>query len=368
MEVLKYARKISLAKTFAAAALCSLISIYVAEPLAVQDLDDYAQDNNIPTEVFDGLPYKDQTKVYRKNLAGFFYDVGVSSWRMSKALGHKAFNEDDETLIRGAVTGAVLPLVYSYSLVLRTASNVTMAVLGYDINAYALPAYTADGECVINPPNEMTVREFIHQFTDIPKEHLSSFSDDISPIMPIMVHEAEHCGLILSQTLKERSLNSFTLGGEASADNQYMKQHQRLYPDSSLDRVFLYTRAVSLLSRKSFDAGHATSLNVDAYIRGAKPPTREEAYYNYGHLNELVKKELLDFKALGDDEDGEYYQAVYGVVQVLLNGDELTPLMRRAAELYVEGVEYIADNSPLFKAPEIQPKAQSISLPAPPSA
>lgn len=354
MGFFKAALKRPLVSIFGACAICSVLSTQLAEPLAVQDLDDYAADNGIPHQVFEGIPYQDNIKVYRNNPAGFFYDAGVSSYRTTKYMSHQLFEDEDSNFARGAVSVPIIALMYPVTVVNQVIGN----IFGGDLNAYALPGYTESGTAYINPPGDMTVKEFIHQFTNIPEEHISDIEDEVAPLIPIMAHEAKHSELILSKTAKERGLNSFVLGGEVEADNHYMSVHDDVFPNSDMDKIFFYTRAVSLFSRESiFDAGHATSLNVDAFLKGEDQPTREQAYYNYGHMNELIKKRLIDFDS---EDEGEYYQAVYNAVKDILENEEtVTPLMRRTGELYLEGVEYIADKSPLFKAPKPQLKTQA---------
>lgn len=359
MSEKKWGYRKALVGLFGACAMCSVLVTQFGEDLATQSLDDFAKEKDIPMRVFDGLPHKDSTRVYHKNLAGFFYDAGHLTWTSAEMSSRAIISNDERYILRGVVKGITATAVYPFVVTMQVVNN----LIGGDLNAYALPGISANDTCYINPPEEMTLTSFINQFTDIPQEHLSDISDEVSPTVPIMVHEAEHCNLVLEETLKERDLASFTTGGESNADNQYMKIHKTVYPQSDMDKIFFYTRAVSLFSREHvFDGGHATSLNVDAYLSGVKMPSREQAYHNYNHLNELIKKELLDFES---DDEGAYYQASYKAVQkILRDSDELTPFMRRAAEIYIEGVEYLADKSPLFTVPDVPPKTQALQGPS----
>lgn len=349
----------TLTTVFGFCALCSVASIHLGESFSVQSLDSFAKQNDIPEEVFEGLPYRDQTKVYKDNLAGFFYSAGALSWRQSRATGKGLFDKDDEKVHAAVASGVTLPFTYVYNLSSLAFSAGANKVLNIDINAYALPAYTADGTCLIKPPKDISQAEFIHQFTNIPDAHITQMKEEVRPMVPIMAHEAKHCELILGRTLKERALDSFVLGEEISADNHAMTYHDVLYPNSDFDQIFLYTRTVSLFSRKHVgDANHATSLALEAFLEQENQPARETVYHNYKHLRELVKRELLDLETDFLDEKGVYYQEVYKVMHKLLESEGLTPEMRRMAELYIEGINVIADKSPLFReAPAVKPQS-----------
>ena len=343
---------------FCASAAASILLTQLGEGVSTQSLEEFARDKDIPMQVFEDLPHKDHTRVYRDNIAGFYYDVGHNTWTTADLLSKQIVSNDERIYLRATVKVGSSVLIYPATLAMQLLGNLVAG----DLNAYAIPGVSSADTCYINPPGDMTLVSFIHQFTDIPEEHLSDITDEVAPIVPIMAHEAEHCNLVLGETFKERGLKSFTTGGESNADNHYMKMHKSIYPQSNMDKSFFYTRAVSLFSRENiFDGGHATSLNVDAFLNGVEMPSREQAYYNYGHLNELIKKELLDFES---DDDGAYYQAAYQAVQKLLReSDELTPFMRRAAEIYLEGVEYLADKSPLFTTSATPHKAQVLQGP-----
>jgi hypothetical protein len=71
-------------------------------------------------------------------------------------------------------------------------------------------------------------------------------------------------------------------------------------------------------------------------------PTRDEAYYAYAHLQELLDVEMMSYD---EDTDGRPYdEALYEALERIITNDDsayTSPLVKRAAELYIEGHDYI---------------------------
>lgn len=331
--VRKVTKQITLLRLLAAFGLASALVVNFGEDKASQTLDDYAAENDIPMEIFEGLD-TDKMRVYRGNAYSYLHMPGQTSGNVFRA----STNEGDESTLEVLGAGASAVISYPFALVQSFYDAATQEPMG----AYALPGVTSNDTCFIRPSGEAPVSELVHIFTGIPESDLPDFEDAehiVSAI--ILAHEARHCDEALAE--KEglfAGLQSLTIESETEADYHAMINIEEIFPDSDIPEIVRHARAMSPYRKGAPSAGHATALALDAYFNDRAMPTREEAHYTNEYLMEVVRREMADFD--GDTDSREYYEAVYEVMQDVIDNPTqfAPPLAIRAAQLYLEAVDF----------------------------
>jgi hypothetical protein len=328
------------------------VSIYnLGENLATDSYQDYANENGIPQAFVDHSPVKDNIRVYKNDTSTYFFKVGQNT---AYETGYRlAVDEANGDIEEGASFGrAWRAAYYGTASWVQNMSSVTVENQ-HPLNAYAL-RIPGDETCYINPPGEMTLPEFASLFTGIHPDNLLDLDSakEISPKIPVMIHEASHCSNNQPLSIIDAFMASYTLQGEARSDSDASLLINEHFKDSIMPELLYNIRAVAPL-RSPFGVGasHATAPLIDSPLNDGEKFSREDVYAAYIHLNELVKARSLAYRP---DMHGPYWLATYAVIKgSILKDDSLdiTRATRRAAELYVEGVEYLVPEL----APQVKP-------------
>jgi hypothetical protein len=329
------------------------VSIYnFGENLATDSYQDYANENGIPQAIVDHSPVKDNIRVYKNDTSTYFFKVGQNT---AYETGYRlAVDEANEEIEEGASFGrAWRAAFYGVTSWAQYMSSVQVENL-HPLNAYALKI-PGDDKCYINPPGEMTLPEFVNLFTSIHPDNLLDLdgAKEIDPKIPVMIHEASHCSNNPPLSIIDAFMASYRLQGEARSDSDASVLINEHFKDSIMPELLYNIRAVApLVSPFGVDAIHATTPLIDSPLNDGEEFSREDVYAAYIHLNELVKARSLGYNPAAH---GPYWFASYAVIKgVILEDDKLdiTRATRRAAELYVEGVEYLVPEL----APQVKPQ------------
>tara|TARA_R110002111_G_scaffold169908_2_gene235722 strand:+ start:364 stop:1587 length:1224 start_codon:yes stop_codon:yes gene_type:complete len=329
-------------------------SVYgLGQDLATDSYQDYANANGIPQAIVDHSPVKDKIRVYKNDISTYFYKVGqMTAYETSYQL---AVDESKEEIEEGASFGRAWRTAY-YGITNWADNMASITVKNqHPLGAYSLTLPGSD-TCYLNPPDDMTLPEFVSQFTSIHPDNLLDLESlkEINPKIPVMIHEASHCSSNPPISFMDSFMASYTLQGEARADSDAAEMINKHFKDSIMPEIFYNIRAVApLRSPYSVGASHATAPLIDSPLNDGEKFSREDVYAAYIHLNELVKARTLNYKPLADDEI-PYWLATYIVIKFDILNDknlDVTRATHRAAELYVEGVEYLVPDL----APQVKP-------------
>lgn len=208
-------------------------------------------------------------------------------------------------------------------------------------------SWDGQGVCAITTaaPDQIDRRTLTHSLAGIKPAHMRSFENDKDSFSYgfLLLHEATHCDQPVGADSKV-----LTLANETESDiNALFLLRQNGATDE--DIAFIkHMRAVSPYSRKVEDTHHATALALDALTTpGTEFPDLGEMYLSNEYLKRIVNARLKH----RDTTNEEYAESVYYVMKDILAYEALGryPLTRRAAEMYVEGFEYLAPNAPAVK-------------------
>jgi hypothetical protein len=294
-----------------------------------------------------------EIRVYRRGALVPFHQAGRA--------GQKALQEiweDPEAGLPAKLLGTALGALPAYAVTLGGA--LASEALDDPFDAYALPPGDApDDACYIRPPGPSSLAEAMQALSGLPAEDMRPIPGPANEGRDaVMAHEAVHCG-----QAPDADLSSVALGNEMEADIEGMGRVAAIEGDDHVMTALKYARAVGVFSQPdSFDRDHATALALDAAQRGKPLPEREEVYYANGQLREMVESRLRGFDP--EQADMPYYRAVYEAMQDILAapGPYAPPLVRRAARLYIEGVDFLtgppahgARSAPRAKPPVPRP-------------
>ena len=148
---------------------------------------------------------------------------------------------------------------------------------------------------------------------------------------------------------------STTLQLETDADLYAINQMDSLGRGKEVSELLQHLRAVSPFSRIGIaDASHSTSISIGAHIDGEEGPDKTDIYYANLQLQEMVAQRIFaeDMK----NSVFPYYILVYMAMYDILDtpSENRSPLVNKAAELYIEGIDYFSD--PLGKRGITAPK------------
>jgi hypothetical protein len=274
-------------------------------------------------------------RVYRHTLLTPFYQAGRTGADALKEI----WTDPGASRLGKTVQTPFVLVPYTDSLL----DNLLDAAVHIAWNAHTIPVNNPKDICYIRPPDDnISMKEAAQALSGLPQKLMRDIPGDSKNAGrdAIMAHEAVHCDHGQNEPFKSAPLEH-----EMRADLEGMRNMAEINGGSRAMTVFKYARAVSIFSQPGFfDQEHATALLLDAVQRGAEPPTREEVYYANGELSEIVNRALAGY----DEEERErepYYRAVYREMQnvIAARTANSSPLVIRAAQLYIEGVDYLID-------------------------
>lgn len=326
--------KKSLYATFLACGLSSAMIVNYGDTWASDTLEDYAQANDIPMELFEGLD-TDKMRVYNGSVFSYLHRPGQMTANVYK-LGQEM--EGLSTVERGMITIAA-----GVSYPINLFASIKDAITQHPFGAFAMPGVKEDDISYIRPSGEAPISELVSVFTGIDEKDLPAFADEPHIVSAIVLaHEAEHASsTMLGRKGMFDGLVTLTLEGETTADTHAMIKVTEVFNESDVPEIMRHGRAMSPFSREgSSHVGHATALALDAYFNERAMPTREEAYFTNAYLGEIVRREMMGFDK--DTSSISYQEAVYNVMaEFVASPPEFAPpLAVRAAELYMEAYDY----------------------------
>lgn len=206
--------------------------------------------------------------------------------------------------------------------------------------------------CYIYGPKKAPANRYIREFTGIPESHLGNFGNRAGEELYsyIIRHEAKHCDFfndmktMLGEEFKNYSQNELlAFSNELMPDIFAIRSIEEENPDSNIRDMVKYIRAVTPFSRPDkeflYDR-YAIALELELAEEGALRRHSDIVRANRG-LHKLIRDNV-------SQRSGEaYYLSVYRTLKTMLDEKQIHgPLKRRAAELYIEGIDYLADNAP----------------------
>jgi hypothetical protein len=312
----------------------------VSEPIAA-----YMQRKDLPKELLSGIRNTD-IRVYRHSLLTPFHTAGISGLQIAGDV----WNDPDAGLLDKISAGfTALP---GYVNALDEGLRDYKDNDPYD--AYTLPPAAEGMACYIRPPGDSSVFAAAAALSGLPEENMRPL-----PGAPngghraIMAHEIVHCDHDDYDPFASAQLES-----EIDADIAGVSKVADVEGSDDILVILKYARAVGAFSQPdAFDADHATALMMDAAQRGAALPSREDVFYANSQLNEMLQKRLEDYDP--DKAGAPYYIAAYKEMRKIVGERTPTtaPLVVRAAQLYIEGVDYLTEGASAPQPQKPKPRA-----------
>ena len=233
--------------------------------------------------------------------------------------------------------------------------KIAVAILPAGLDRYlnraeAFPSEDSSGTCNIYVTHpSMTRAETIHQLSTIPRKYVRPPSGPDLTFLRVLFHEARHCD--------QYSLSEDGLAGEVNADLYGARVVSSLPGGAEEAKTLKYMRAVRGLLGEG--TTHVMALALDAQEKGQPVPglavmeaanqVLYDALYAAGVLHP-------DIHGYSYEEEGDLLRSVYHFLKdgLAKNSFDTDPLARRAAELYVEGLEALAPG--LLAAHSLPPK------------
>lgn len=393
---------------------------------ASDPIDDYLQKQGYDAAILEGVEHKD-IRVYRDNALTFTFHAAGNMTGLNKEI----VTEVNDSLM------GLFGVVASYPM--NFVTSLGMSFVKY--NAFAVPAYHDDGTCfVVSLSDSVDSKRMISVLSGIPEHHLALDKEKLDEWVPLMVlgHEARHCdngrdrypaivGLyklrneyqdayleeldkaVFEQgaeagisdldamlednerlkalqkqiVIKTREVGRQTLTGETDSDIHSVPRLREVFPDSNVDKVMTYARAVSPFAGnlRLGTESHSTASGLDAFIQGEDTPASNdvwEAIYlgkmlmRYAHFMNSDEPIVSHH-----DYTLENYHIAKQVVmpyleqrrdESFLRGDRSVSygLVLDQLRLFVEGVEYMVKPESLAKS-EFSKETDIPPLPASPS-
>lgn len=319
-----------------AMALCASISTLaiVGDPdWTSQPIEEYADENGIDQATLSGID-EDDIRIYHKaNPLSYFHVPGYFVYSTVRDLytiegfadidGDHKSSEFEKAAVSGLVTVIGYPFLFyqSYQAAFGSLMTSTVAFSASD-------NYSDNGRCHIMPPGEIDAIELVSAMTDIPEQYVTASSATAEEINTfIILHEARHCD------------------GYAEGDADiYALENIILSPErqSEMTDTMKYIRAVSAFSRRDIifpieNAEHATAPFIDAWQNQYERPWSSDVEEATENLYTLIGERAEMFP------ETNYAFHVYDIMHDLQNSGQLekNPLMKRSAELYIEGMEHL---------------------------
>jgi hypothetical protein len=207
----------------------------------------------------------------------------------------------------------------------------------YKNNSQTFPASGPEEDCkivVIHPSS--TRAQMIHQDSTIPLKYIRTFSGPDYTFTRVLLHEATHCDMYSGEGSLEREIL-----GDVFATKAIVK----LKGGVQEALILKYKRAIRALLGEG--VSHALALSLDALEHNQplpKPSAVTKAHLAIYDL--LYEAGILDPDVHGYryEEEGDLIREVYRFMLRELEGGrfEHDTLMKRTAELYVEGLNFLA--------------------------
>jgi hypothetical protein len=220
--------------------------------------------------------------------------------------------------------------------------NIQVRLLPIDTNIYSnnsqtYPPEDSKGVCqiiVIHPSS--TRLAMIHQDSTIPNKYIRKFEGPDYTFMRVLLHEATHCNMY-----EDEGGLAFEILGDIFAAKQIL---MRSGGEQEV-RILKYKRAVRSMLGEG--VSHAIALSLDALEKNQTLPKPFAIELAHRALYQMMYDEQIldpDVHGYVYQPEGDLLRSVYTFMRVGLKEGRFDedPLMKRSAQLYIEGLNYLA--------------------------
>lgn len=207
----------------------------------------------------------------------------------------------------------------------------------YSNNSRTFPPTGPEGVCEITVIHPLSSRAaMIHQDATIPLKYVRPFDGPDYTFLRVLLHEATHCDMYDQEGSHEKEIR-----GDIFAARALMQ----LPGGAQEARIQKYKRAVRAMLGEG--VSHALALPLDAQEKGEPLPDPAAVAAAHLALYEMLYAEHIldpDMHGYRYEDEGDLLRAVYGFMKRGLAAGHFDrdALMKRSAEMYVEGVDTLA--------------------------
>jgi hypothetical protein len=292
-------------------------------PSTVSDsFDKYLEENNVGSSFLEEIENKD-IKVFKRDSALIpFYFAGLYLKNQTEAI----MDYEDANFIEKMGALSILYTFEHASVLEQLYANINDIK---DSGTFAEAQINlATKECMIFGPENKQSAEIISDISRIPLDDIRKFNIDDDLLFSFIVrHEASHCDFY----------------SEAGADLFAVRTIENETANDEVRDIIKYMRAVAPFAwdRDEFlYDSHAVAVNLDKAEQGSSFYFQNILAAGNKSLHDLVKEKVVQ------KPGEEYYLAVYRTLKEMLDNRKVYgTVTRQAAELYVEGVEYLAPDA-----------------------
>lgn len=328
--------------------LCAVFSTathLMPEDWVTDSLEDYEQEHGLVVPVLESVDTKNIRVYNPSNPLTYFHRPGQMVINVFKAVNMGYYpadiTGDGEAQAWEKLLSASWKSTTLYTTNMFESITQGVAAIFTDAGAFALPAIDKEtgGFCYIYPPQERSYSEFVNMFTGIPEEYIADYGIDNKTLETwTMLHEARHCDWY----------------GEGGADIHAVQRMLQEPGNENLAKMMLAARAMSPFSREMMstlmmeDTEHATALYLDYSSDEVLPFLYEdELEAKAEQVAALVRVRIQSGQFSAENYQAEVYLAMHDILESRVA--QRDPYILRQAELYIEGMEFLAPEMPTVK-------------------